>query len=65
VVEDFISVNPHRQPVVVEAVHKVIATYGGLGQLPGAERERDKVSTSEHDHPIPDFWMQYRIDYAL
>jgi hypothetical protein len=32
-VEDFVSMNLNRQPVVVETVHEIVATYHGLGQL--------------------------------
>jgi len=54
----------YRQPVIVETVDEIIATFYGLGQLPRAGK-RMRVGTSEHNHPIPDFGMQYSIDDTL
>ena len=54
----------YRQPVIVEAVHEIITTFHGFSQLPRAAKGM-RVGTSVHDHPIPDFGMQYAIDDTL
>jgi hypothetical protein len=64
VIEDFITMDLYREPVIVEAVHEIIATFHGLGQLPRVGK-RLGVGTSEHNHSVPDFRMQYSIDDTL
>ena len=63
-VEDFITVDLYRQPVIMETVDEIIATFYGLSQLPRAGKGT-RVGTSEHNHPISDFGMQYGIDDTL
>ena len=56
--------NLYRHSVIVETVHEIIATFHELGQLPrGGGGVR--VGTSVHNHPIPDFGMEYSIDDTL